>query len=83
MVAFPQSVIDKAWARAGGRCECRRSSCGHTGRCNKELDPKNATEGKKWDAHHKVAVGAHGADSLDNCEILCITCHQNTRSYGG
>lgn len=25
-----------------------------------------------WEAHHKTAVSAGGADTLSNCEILCI-----------
>jgi 5-methylcytosine-specific restriction endonuclease McrA len=35
-----------------------------------------------WEAHHKVAVATVGSDSLSNCEILCIKCHKNTRTYG-
>jgi len=76
-MAFPQSVIDDAWRRAGGKCECTRSSCGHTGRCNKALTAHN------WHAHHKTAVEKGGSDTLSNCEALCISCHKNTQSYGG
>lgn len=76
-MAFPQSVIDQAWKRSGGKCECTRSSCKHIGRCNKVLTAHN------WHAHHKTSVAAGGADTLSNCEALCVPCHENTRSYGG
>jgi 5-methylcytosine-specific restriction endonuclease McrA len=76
-MAFPQSVIDALWERSGGRCECRRTSCGHAGRCNVPLTSGN------WQAHHIVSVQAGGTDTLSNAEALCIPCHQNTGSYGG
>ncbi len=76
-MAFPEGVASQAWTRAGGKCECRRSSCGHMGRCNRALTAR------KWHAHHKVAVASGGSDNLSNCEALCIPCHENTRTYGG
>ncbi len=83
-MAFSKSVIDKAWERSGGHCECERKSCGHTGRCNKQLVYENRNEGKRgaWEAHHKKAVKDGGEDTLSNCEILCLDCHKNTSSYG-
>lgn len=85
-MAFSYNTVLAAWQRAGGRCECRRSSCGHgPWRCSKVLNwnsrgNDNAPGG--WEAHHKVAVAVGGSDALSNCEILCISCHKNTRSYG-
>jgi 5-methylcytosine-specific restriction endonuclease McrA len=73
-MAFSQETKDKAYRRAGGKCECRRSGCGHTGRCNTTLN--------RWHAHHIVSQNAGGSDGLENCEALCIPCHENTRSYG-
>jgi hypothetical protein len=70
-MAFSQEVKDAANRRAGGRCECTRQGCGHSGRCNKEL--------RNWHAHH---VTAGGPDTLSNCEALCVPCHENTQSYG-
>ena len=74
-MAFSEDVKTKAYQRAGGTCECRRTACGHTGRCNAPL-------GRSWEAHHLKALLAGGADTLDNCEALCTKCHANTRSYG-
>lgn len=81
-MAFSQETLNQAWHRAGGRCECVLEKCGHAGRCNKELDPQNATSGKKWHAHHIVSQDAGGSDEPSNCQILCVECHENTRSYG-
>ena len=84
-MAFSQSVVDDAWRRSGSKCECTRTSHGHSGRCNKSLSYDN--RGKDgawgaWEAHHKVAVSSGGNDTLSNCEILCLDCHKNTGSYG-
>lgn len=82
-MAFSQEIINQAWHRAGGKCECMLKNCGHSSRCNKVLDPKNSIPEKKWHAHHVVSQEADGHDGLSNCQILCIACHENTRSYGG
>jgi 5-methylcytosine-specific restriction endonuclease McrA len=74
-VPFPQSVKDAAYRRAGGRCQCTRWTCGHSGRCNRSLQ-------SGWHAHHITSQEAGGADTLANCEALCVPCHENTRSYG-
>lgn len=76
-MAFSQETKDAAWKRANGRCECTRSSCpeNHTGRC--------PTKPSRWHAHHKTAISAGGGDSLSNCEVLCVPCHEGTSTYGG
>lgn len=74
-MAFPQSVIDAAWKRSGGYCECERKT--HDKPCGKRLAYKNrGREGQgKWEGHHKWAGGP---DTLSNCEILCWDCHKAT-----
>ena len=85
-MAFSKNVVEAAWARAGGRCECERVRCTHGYfRCGKQLNRyarglDNHPGG--WEAHHKKAVANGGDDSLSNCEILCIRCHKNTPNYG-
>lgn len=77
-MAFPDSVVEDAWRRAGGRCECRRRSHSHPYvRCNKELVWNNrGREGRgRWEAHHRSSTGG---DTLSNCEILCWDCHTAT-----
>lgn len=76
---FPQSVIDAAWTRAKGRCECTENCHSAYNPHNKQLDPKNTTPGMKWEAHH---INSDGEPVLSNCKILCVSCHENTRSYG-
>ena len=81
---FSQDVKVAAWRRAGGRCECTRHCPGHAlRRCNKDLDPGNSVKGKEWQSHHVVSQASGGPDTLQNCQILCVPCHENTKSYGG
>lgn len=79
--AFPQSVVDQAWERSGGKCECQRSTCGHSKRCNKALykGSRGLDSAMGWEAHH---INSNGPATLSNCEILCQECHKNTGSYG-
>lgn len=85
-MAFPLSVVLAAWQRSGGRCECERSTHGHGySRCNKTLNWNargNDYMWGGWEAHHKTAASVGGADTLPNCEILCMDCHKKTGSYG-
>ena len=84
-MAFSQDVINKAWKRAGGKCECTRRDCPEhiVVSCRRVLDPYNKRPGMKWEAHHKNAqknLSSH--DGASNCEILCVACHKKTQSYG-
>ena len=76
-MAFSDDVIQKAWERAGGRCECTRTKHDHVGRHNKVLKFENrGREGYgAWEAHH---IDRTAGDWLSNCEILCWDCHQLT-----
>lgn len=75
---FSESVKEKAYERAGGRCECTMTACSHHragSRCNAVLRGG-------WHAHHKTSVKSGGADDLGNCLAMCVTCHRNTETYG-
>jgi len=76
-MAFPDSVVQQAWQRAGGRCECTRITHNHGVPCNKQLVWDNrGREGRgAWEAHHRTTGGP---DTLSNCEILCWDCHKLT-----
>ncbi|MBA7545837.1 hypothetical protein ES705_38215 [subsurface metagenome] len=80
-MAFSESVIDQAWKRSGGACECRRTSHDHGSICKKNLIKSNrGRDGYGcWEAHH---INANGGDGLSNCEILCWDCHKKTGSFG-
>lgn len=79
--AFSKEVIDAAWNRSGGKCECTRVSHAHGARCRTKLN--KASRGKEspqgWEAHHK---NSNGPGTLSNCEILCQDCHKGTQSFG-
>lgn len=80
---FPQDVVDQASRRSGGRCECKRlSHRGHlNGRCEAKVvySRRGSELPGGWEAHH---IDSNGPGTLNNCEILCQTCHKATRSYG-
>ena len=66
-----QSVIEAAWRRASGHCECPRDTHDHGSiRCERQL--AWADRGREgigaWEA---TRVEAGGGDTLSNCEILC------------
>lgn len=75
-MAFSESVKDAAFRRSGGQCECRRTTHGHSGRCQTKITRYSA------EYHHVVSQNAGGSDGLENCEALCVTCHTKTGSYG-
>jgi len=72
-MAFSEDTKLKALARAGNRCECRRTSHAHAARC------KTTPTKSKAEFHHKTAVGSGGSDAPSNCEVLCHTCHAQVR----
>ena len=76
---IPQSVVEAAWRRAGGCCECPRDTHDHgSDRCNKQLAwADRGSEGTGgWEAKR---VESDGGDTLSNCEILCREpCHSAT-----
>ncbi len=84
LARFNEPEVLGAFERSGGQCECTRSACGHTGRCSRTFTWKDraTSDDDGWQANHRQSEISGGADSTANCEILCIPCHKNTRSYG-
>ena len=78
-MGFPDSVVEQAWARSGGRCECTHRGHGHSGQCGHELlkERRGAEPSYWWEAHKKAAGDD---DTLNNCEILCQDCFKQTRA---
>ena len=75
-MAFPEDVVEQAWKRAGGKCECKRREHKHVPvRCGKDLVYTNrGREGQgRWEAH---CVNPKFTDILYNCEILCADCYK-------
>lgn len=73
---FPDSVKDAAFRRSGGQCECTSDMHSHTGRCKTTLT-RNSAQYKGVPVNPRVR-----ADTLVNCEVLCVTCHKDSPSYG-
>lgn len=81
-MAFSDDTIIEAWARCGGRCECQVSTHDHSvGRCPRKVNIGNRGRGGDgaWEAHH---IKINSGDGLDNCEILCWSCHKKIQSGG-
>ena len=80
---FPLSVVEAAWARSGGRCECLRRFHGshRIHRCTRFLTKDNwRGQGTgAWEAAYGTAVEGGGSEALSNCEILCMLCYRLTR----
>lgn len=72
-MAFSEETKKAALKSAGNRCECKRLSHTHAGRCKTTLTKASA------EFHHKTAVASGGSDALSNCEVLCRTCHVKVR----
>lgn len=57
---FSKSTKAQAFLRSNGHCEC----------CGAKLSSGNI----EYD--HSIACGLGGDNSLDNCVVLCKTCHK-------
>jgi hypothetical protein len=73
---FSDLVKLSALTRAGNRCECVRLRHTHAGRCTTRVSRLTAH------FHHRTAQIVGGNDTLSNCEVVCVTCHRETASYG-
>lgn len=78
---FPRLVIDEAWKRANGCCECEHDGHGHSGRCNVRcVKPMMGGRNKGgWEAHH---IDPNGELTADNCLIMCMDCHKACKEQG-
>ena len=75
---FPETVVELAWRRSGGRCECTRVTHDHDAtRCPRILTKENRGRNMigAWEAHH---INSYGSAVLSNCQILCWSCHERT-----
>jgi len=74
------SILQAAWNRARGRCECTQAGHGHAGRCNRQLywGLRGSHQEGGWfpDMRHG------GMANLAGVTILCAECKQKGRSVG-
>lgn len=80
---FPPSVVEEAFfSVAKGHCQCVRVTHGPPKRCGKQLTWANRGRGSgrgEWEANHR---NRKLPGWLSNCEILCVSCHIGTRTFG-
>ena len=77
-MAFPENVVEQAWKRSGGKCECKRWTHNYNyTKCDTQLvSAIRGQEGQgRWEAHR---INRKGDDTLSNCEILCWDCYKRS-----
>ncbi len=78
---FSEKLIEQAWVKSGGKCECEEAGHGHRGPHGKMVlksfqGDRNSEYG--WEAH---SVSTFHLDSLSDCKIYCcVPCHKATYS---
>jgi HNH endonuclease len=81
---FDDVTVWIAFNRSKGQCECLLAYCpkGHFGRCIERftLEQRATSDGRGYQAHHRVEVQDGGKGTPDNCEILCVDCHKGRHS---
>ena len=71
---FSDEIVERAWKRSGGNCECTRIKHGHGGRCNRPLTRSLRGEGG-WEAH---SISGLYKNLAADCEIFCWDCYKST-----
>lgn len=71
---FSNEIVDGAWKRSGGKCECTRPRHGHTGRCNQPLQATAKADMASSYGWKVNSVSGVYKNLLADCEILCIKC---------
>ena len=72
---FSSDVKQAAFQRSAGRCECNSTHVGHSdplhrgGRCPSTFDSSGG-----WDVRGRVSELAGGGTSVDNAQVVCVTC---------
>lgn len=76
---FSDEIVEQAWARSGGHCECERTTHGHVGKHNKLVLKSfrgNRNSDYGWEAH---SISGSHIDTVSDCKIFCWNpCHKST-----
>jgi hypothetical protein len=62
-MTFTDRTVSTAFTKARGQCE----------RCQTRLNLNS--RGTQWEAYGKVSFDDGGTDEPENCQILCLACH--------
>ncbi len=76
---FSDEVIENAWTRAQGRCECAERSHPHPSRCGKPLDWAQrgcAGRAAAWEALQAGPKNLGGWQAVHQTRILCCECYE-------
>ena len=68
---FSESLIERAWQKSGGECECEKELHGQFGRCNKMLLKSyycDQSSAYGWETH---SISGKYLDTVSDIEILC------------
>ena len=79
---IPDNVVEEAWIRCKGQCECTNEDHYHgIHKCKTRLyKPSRGRDSRMgWEANLK---DPDGPATLENCEILCHSCYTRTHSFG-
>ena len=76
---FSDEIVERAWRRSGGVCECIRTKHTHGGRCRQQVkkDQRNKASPSGWEAH---SISGLYKNIASDCEILCWDCYKSTPS---
>ena len=74
-MAFSEEVIDKAFAKSGGKCECTRQHAGQTAPHHGGKCPRATLRYGLGEPHHIKMVKDGGNDLVENCEFICLECY--------
>ncbi|XUX01182.1 MAG: hypothetical protein TUN42_04130 [Dehalogenimonas sp.] len=72
---FSNAVVQQAWTRSGGRCECANRSHQHMGRCNRALVWERRTGESKPGAWVAESKSGNFLPNASDCEIACWHCY--------
>ena len=75
---FSDAIIEQAWLRSDGKCECERATHKNWGKCNTLVIKSSRGDGHKilgWETHSKSGLYLN---SPSDCEIFCWNCHKAT-----
>jgi hypothetical protein len=68
-MSFSKIIEEAAFFRSGGKCECRRESCGHP---LPHGAPVSRPEAR---FRHHISPETEEEKLLDNCQVLCPHCY--------
>jgi len=74
---FSNHIVEEAWERCRGYCECTNAKHNHQGRCRHPLTQlqRGINIDGGWEAQYITPIEEGGTDEIINCKIVCIECY--------